>query len=138
MLNGASILPIDKNGYVYLTKEFRYAIRKYSIEVISGGIQKNETYLDCAKRELKEETGITAKKWKCLGKTDPLTSEVFGPIYLYIASDLNFGKSNPEGTEKIKILKMKLKDALKMVIENKITHGPTCILILKTEKYLKN
>lgn len=136
--DGAHVLPIDKNGYVYLTKEFHYAISKYDIEIISGGIDKNETLLHAAKRELKEESGISAKKWIYLGKINPFTTIVKSPSYLYIASELSFGDSDLEGTEKIEILKMKFKDALKMVMQGEITHSPSCVLILKAEKYLKN
>jgi ADP-ribose pyrophosphatase len=67
ILEGVSVLPLDSDGYVYLTDEFHYAVEKNSIEVVSGAIDKNEKPLDAAKRELKEETGILAKKWTNLG-----------------------------------------------------------------------
>lgn len=137
MVGGVSVLPLDEEGYVYLTKEFRYAIKKDSIEVISGGIDKNEKVIDAAKRELKEETGIIADEWIDLGTVNPFTSVVKSPAIIYLARQLHFVKADPEATEKIEILKIKFEDAVDMVMESEITHGASCILILKAARYLK-
>lgn len=137
MVAGVSVLPLDNEGYVYLTQEFRYAIKKDSIEVISGGIDKNEKAFDAAKRELKEETGIIADEWIDLGAVNPFTSVVKSPAEIYLARQLHFVKADPEATEKIKILKIKFEDAVDMVMESEITHGASCVLILKTARYLK-
>jgi 8-oxo-dGTP pyrophosphatase MutT (NUDIX family) len=61
--SGVAILPIDGEGNVYLTKQFRYAIGKDSIEVISGGIEEEGSPLEAAKRETEEEVGVKAKEW---------------------------------------------------------------------------
>ena len=50
---------------------------------------------------------------------------------------IEFTKSNQEGTETIKLVKIKFEDAVKMVMESKITHGPSCVLILKAKEFLK-
>ena len=138
MVDGVSVLVIDDEGYVYLTKEFHYAIKKDSIEVVSGAIDKGENALRAAKRELKEELGIQAKEWINLGMVNPFTTVIKSPSYLYLARKINFSEPNPEGTEVINILKIKFEKALKMVLESKITHGPSCVLILKASEYLKN
>lgn len=57
------IIPIDKKGYVYMVKQHRYTIDEISLEFPSGGIEKGETPLMSAKRELEEETSLVAKKW---------------------------------------------------------------------------
>lgn len=137
MLPGISVLPIDNKNFVYLTSEFHYAIGKNSLEVISGGIDKKEKILAAAKRELLEETGIKAKKWKNLGVVNPFTTVIKSPATLFLAQDLSFSKARPEGTEKIKIIKVKFSEALKMVLSGKITHAPSGVLILKAARYLK-
>ena len=86
-------------------------------------------------RSLREETGIIAKEFICLGKILPLTSVIKTSSTLYLAKKLKFVKAVPEETEKIKVIKVKLKDALKMVINNKINHAPSCILIFKANEY---
>jgi len=136
ILRGVCVLPIDDEGYVYLTDQFRYILGKNAIEVAGGSIKKSEGIIETAKRDLKEETGIIAKKFIYLGKILPLTTVIKTSSTLYLAKKLKFIKATPEETEKIKVLKVKLEDALKMVINNKINHGPSCILILKAVEYL--
>lgn len=137
MVPGVSVLPIDAQSNVYLTKEFRYAVGKESIEAASGGIDKGESPLKAAKRELKEELGIVAKKWVGLGMMNPFTSVVDSPAYLFLAQDISFTSAEYEGTEVIQHVKMPLKKAVQMVMESKITHGQTSVLILKAHNYLK-
>lgn len=137
MVEGVSVLPLDNEGFVYLTKEFHYALERDSIEVVSGAIDKNESALEAAKRELKEELGIEADKWIELGIVNPFTTAIKSPATMYLARELHFAEADPEGTERIDVIKVKLNDALKMVMEGKITHGPSCVLILKAVEYLK-
>lgn len=137
MLNGACILPLDDDGYVYLINQFRYALEKNSIEAAGGSINKGEEVLEIAKRELKEEAGIIADEFTFLGTIYPLTTIIKSSSTLYLARKLHFIKTTPEGTERIKVLKVKLEEALKMIMDDKIKHGPSCILILKANEYLK-
>lgn len=64
---GVSVLPVDENNFVYLTKQFRYALRRTDLEVISGTVE-DENFLEAAKRETREEFGIEAEEWTSLGK----------------------------------------------------------------------
>ncbi|HRY82945.1 MAG TPA: NUDIX hydrolase [Candidatus Moranbacteria bacterium] len=137
VLDGSAVLPLDEDGYVYLTKEFKYAIGKIDIETMSGGLDGGERYLTSAKRELKEELGITAKKWVDLGLINPFTSVVKGSQKMFLARKLTFGKDDQEGTENISLVKVKLEEAVKMVMDSVITHGASCVLILKAARYLK-
>lgn len=59
---GVSVLPVDDDGFIYLTKQFRYALGRIDLEVISGAIN-DESELEAAKRESKEELGIEAEEW---------------------------------------------------------------------------
>lgn len=134
---GVAILPIDKNGYIYLIKHFKYPLGKYCIEAAGGGIEKNEKPLQAARRELEEELGIKAKKWAYLGRYDPLTGVVNCPQYLFITKDLTFTNKNHEGTESITTIKIKLDKALKLIRQNKITEGQARVLILEAKNYLE-
>ncbi len=136
MKAGISVLPVDDRGYVYLTKEFHYAIGRKSVEVVSGAIEKNERPLDAAKRELEEELGIRARKWNALGVVNPFTTAIQSPAYIFLARTLTFGPNHPEAIERIEPIKMRLKQAVQMVMESKITHGPSCVLILKAKEFL--
>ena len=131
MKPGISVLAMEADGSVYLTSEFRYAIGRESIEVVSGGVDVDESPLNAAKRELREELGIEAGEWIDLGIVDPFTSVIDSPANLFLAKRLEYTKVEQEGTEIIKTLKVKLDEAVQMVIASKITHGPSCVLILK-------
>lgn len=137
MVSGVSILAMDAEGFVYLTKEFHYATEEFGTEVVSGAIDEDENAINAAKRELKEELGIEADEWVDLGLVNPFTTVVKSPATLFFAQSLHFSESNLEGTEKIDLIKVKFEDAVKMVMESEITHGPSCVLILKVSEYLK-
>ena len=136
--HGVSILPIDEDGMVYLTRQFRYAVGKDSLEVVSGGIDhESDEPLEIAKKELKEEAGIEAKDWTFLGWIDMDTASVNCPVHLFLAQNLKFKEKEQESTEDIKTLKRSLSEAFQMVMDNNITHSPSCVLILKAYQHLK-
>ncbi|MBI4094950.1 MAG: NUDIX hydrolase [Candidatus Liptonbacteria bacterium] len=137
MLPGSSVIPLDNRDNVYLTKEYHYGVGRVTIEAISGGIDRGESKLSAAKRELKEETGLNAKRWTYLGAVDPFTTVVYSPNHMYLARGLSQGKANQEGTESIKVIKVPLKKAIRLVMESKITHSATCVALLKVDRYLK-
>ena len=128
---GVSVLPLDDEGMVYLTEEFHYGVGRLTIEAVSGGIEQDEDPLLCAQRELEEELGITAREWIDLGVCDPFTSVVVSPTRLFLARQLTFGATQPEGTEQIRCVKLPLTEAVQMVVESRLTHAPSGLLILK-------
>ena len=81
--------------------------------------------------ELQEELGIEAEEWHDLGITDPITGSVVAPTKLYLARQLRFGEQSLEGTELIRCVKVSLNEALQMVLDGRITHAPTCIVLLR-------
>ena len=68
--------------------------------------------------------------------THTFTANVVSPTRLYLARKLNFGDHAPEGTEQIRCLKMPLTEAVHKIMASEITHGPSCVLILKTASLL--
>jgi 8-oxo-dGTP pyrophosphatase MutT (NUDIX family) len=138
MKAGVSVLALDEMSQVYLTSEYRYAVERESIEVVSGGIDEDEVPPVAARRELREELGLEASEWSDLGLVDPFTSLIHSPASLFLARKLTSVKPEPEGTELIKVLKVDLVEAVRMVMESRITHAPSCVLILKTYLFLTN
>lgn len=135
---GLSVLPIDDEGFVYLTREFHYGVGEYTLEVVSGGANKGEPPLEAAKRELKEELGIEAKQWTELGAVEPFTSYARLKAFLFLARGLELGEPHQDGTETIELVKMKLEKAVEMVMKGEITQGQSCTLILKAKLFLEN
>lgn len=135
--SGAATLAFDGEGFVYLTREFHYGVGIETIEGAVGGMHNGETPLEAAKRELKEELGITASHWTQLGFVESLTSYVKCPVHLFLARQLKFTSPTLDGTETIKPLKVKFETAVEMVMNNEIIAAQTCVLILKAKEYLK-
>ncbi len=109
-----AILPLlDKNTIIML-KQFRPVIKRWQYEFPAGLIDRGETPVEAAKRELKEETGFTC------GKIRKLTSVFSSPgfsdelIHLFVASDLKSGAQELEPSENLRVLKMPLEKAKKM------------------------
>ena len=136
MRPGVSVLALDEEGFAHLTSEYRYAVERESVEVVSGGVEDGETPLEAAKRELREELGLLALEWIDLGTVDPLTSIVLSPARLYLARGLTHAAHEREATEVICAVRVPLSEAVEMVARGEITHGPSCVLILKAHLYL--
>lgn len=129
---GVSILPIDDDENVYLTFQFRYALGQKDLEVAAGAIDDGEIPLEAARRELKEELGISAGTWTEMGWIQGDTSLTNSRAFLFTARHLRFEEPDRESSEDIETIKMPLAEAYQKVIEGEITHDQTVALILKS------
>jgi 8-oxo-dGTP pyrophosphatase MutT (NUDIX family) len=136
MVPGVAVLPVDKEGCVRLVRQFRYAVGRESVEVVQGGVAGGEPAAAAARRELKEELGIEAGELTDLGPLDAVTSQVFSPAHLFLARGLTFTEPERESTELLRPLKLRLEEAVRMVMDGEITQATTCVLILKASRLL--
>ncbi len=130
---GVSVLPIDDEDFVYLTRQFRYGAGGETLEVVAGAVE-DETPKEAAKRELKEELGITAKEYIKLGKIQLDNSIIKSETTQYVARQLSFGLSDRDAEEEMKMVKISFREAVEKVLSGEITHAPSCVLILKADK----
>ncbi len=131
------VLPLTKNNEVYLVSQYRYMLKKNSLELMAGFIDAGEDPLTAAKRELDEETGIKAKNWKELMTVD-MSASVFNAVsYLFLAQDLEQGIAHPEEEEDITVVKMPLEEAVEKVITGQMTTTMSIIGILLLDKLVK-
>jgi 8-oxo-dGTP pyrophosphatase MutT (NUDIX family) len=130
------IIPVDEKGYTWLVGQYRYTLNEYSWEIPEGGGPLATDPLESAKRELKEETGLTAAKWTYLGRIHTSNSVTDEEGFLYLAEELTDGESEPEETEKLEVRKVHLSEAVKMVMSGEITDSLTIAGIMKAAKIL--
>lgn len=134
---GVSVLPLDEDGFVYLARDFRYAVGREALEAVAGAIDEGEPKMEAARRELKEELGIEAADFVELGMVDPMPSLVDSPSYLFLAMGrLKFKEKELEAGENVKTVKVSLAEAVRMALQGEITHGSSCVLILRSNDYL--
>jgi len=130
------IIPIDDQINTWLVGQYRYPLDEYSWEIPMGGGPLGIDPLESAKRELKEETGISARDWTLLMKihtSNCVTDEVG---HIYVAKELTYGETDFDDTEDIQIKKLKLKDAIDMVLNGEITDSVSVGGLLKLARQL--
>jgi 8-oxo-dGTP pyrophosphatase MutT (NUDIX family) len=108
-------------------------MNEYTWEIPEGGGKIGVPPLESAKRELKEETGITAKKWTLIQEMQLSNSATDELCYLYLAEDLEFGEAEPEEDEDLRVIKMSFEDAYRLVCEGKIKDSLSVTAILKVK-----
>ncbi|MGD1843574.1 MAG: NUDIX domain-containing protein [Thermonemataceae bacterium] len=130
------IVPVDGEGYTWLVGQYRYPLDEYSWEIPMGGGPLDVDILSSAKRELKEETGLTAEKWTPLGRVHTSNSVTDEEGFIFLAEELTEGVTDFEDTEVLSIRKVSLKEALAMVLTNQITDAISMIGIFKVAKQM--
>ena len=135
---GPIVVALTKDNKVVVLNEYRYPIKKYTRCFPAGGREGKESWLSAAKRELKEETGITAGKWTNLGKIyiDPGASCQSSVVFL--AENLQYGNSSLEDTEKHTVSFVSLIDLEKLILKGAINSNWLLASYAKLIVFLKN
>lgn len=131
------VVPIDEGGNTWLVGQYRYVLDQYTWEIPEGGCPVGTDPLETAKRELKEETGITARTWEQIQYLHLSNSVTDEEGYAYLARDLEFGEAQPEDTEDLKLKKIPFPEAVKMIQNGQITDALSIIALLKVEQILR-
>lgn len=133
----AMIFTITPDQRVIVEEQYRHGIRKISFDLPCGQIEKGESPLKAAKRELLEETGYQAKIWILLGKLayNPASSEEY--LYIFLAQNLiNQGtKKNQEKNEEMKLHFISLDELENYVVQQKISCA-LCVAAISLTKLL--
>lgn len=130
-------IPLTDAQKTYLVGQYRPASKFYSWEFPMGYV-KGESPLEMAKTELREETGLTAQKWKEIGKFHLSPGHTGQLGYVFVAKELTEDKPEFEESEFLDIkADIEVQEVGRMIMEGKITDGPTIIAYHFLEQYLK-
>ncbi len=129
------IIPLDENYNTWLVGQYRYVPDCYSWEIPMGGGPLNIDPLTSAKRELKEETGLTATHWEELMHLHTSNSVTDERGIIYVAKDLTEGDTEFEETEDLKIIKLPLEEAVQRVMDGEITDAVSVAGLLKLSNF---
>ena len=135
---GVCILPVDENKVCTMVRQFRYPFGRMMLEAPAGKLEYGEDPLDCAVRELSEETGYQAEQLVYMGSM--CTSPGFSTelLHLYLALGLRAGESHPDEGEFLNTEKIPLEQLVRMVMDNEIDDGKTIAAVLKADRILNN
>ncbi len=115
-----AVVAILDDGRVLLERQYRYPIAKACIEIPAGKLENGEDHLLCAKRELEEETGYTAKKWSYIRRIHPVISYSTELIDIYLAEGLIPGKSHLDDEEFLDVFAAPLEQLIGWVEDGEI------------------
>jgi 8-oxo-dGTP pyrophosphatase MutT (NUDIX family) len=107
------VIPIDDEGFTWLVGQYRYTHDIYEWEIPEGGCPEDESLIECAERELLEETGIIARDYEMIFDGIQLSNSVSNEkAWIFVARGLSFVNATPEDTEKLEVKKVPLAQAI--------------------------
>jgi 8-oxo-dGTP pyrophosphatase MutT (NUDIX family) len=130
------VLPIDADGTTVLVGQYRYPLDVYSWEIPEGGGARDVDPLDSARRELVEETGLSAAKWHRFLEMHLSNSVSDEHAICYLAWDLTQGAAEPEDTEQLAIRRVHFSEAVRMAMAGEITDAMAVASLLKAQLLL--
>jgi 8-oxo-dGTP pyrophosphatase MutT (NUDIX family) len=125
------VLPVEEDGSIWLVGQHRYPLDAYSWEIPEGGGPIGEPPEATARRELAEETGLSADRLELMGTLhlSNSVSDEYGLIYR--ATGLTPGESDPEGTERLHLRRIPWPEARAMLDRGEITDSISVVALLR-------
>ena len=131
----AVMMPVDDKGRLMLVRQYRLPARDYLWELPAGRVDPGEKVLQAAKRELEEETGLRAKKWKKLTSFFASPGYVAEKMTIFLATGLVQGEAKPMEDERIETRWFKKKELDAMIRDGKIRDVKTIAGFLLWRRY---
>jgi len=127
---GVSVLAENEDGRVLLIKQYRYPVDEVIYEIPAGKLEIGEKTEDCARRELREETGYSAEKFTKLFEFFPTPGYSTETIYIYKAENLEYVGTDLEEGEYIEVVPKSREELMQLFKEGKIKDSKTLIAVM--------
>jgi 8-oxo-dGTP pyrophosphatase MutT (NUDIX family) len=135
--DSAFIVPYFENGDTMLVRQWRHAWDASSWEVPAGTFNGDEDPLDCAKRELAEETGLVAARYTSLGIVHG-AAFLTGRAHMFLAQSIAQSERSPETYEQdMEVLRMPFSEALEAALDGTIAHSGSVTALCRAARKLK-
>ena len=135
---GVCVLPLDRDGNVYMVKQFRYPFKTVLMEIPAGKKEPGEEPIDCGIRELGEEIGAKAERVTFIGKLYPTVAYDTEIIWMYLAEGLSFsGGQHLDPEEFVDVVKMPFEEAYRMAMNDEIPDAKTQLALLRAKAIIE-
>ena len=132
---GVGVLPLHDDGTVTLIRQLRPSVETELLEIPAGRKNPGEDPAECGRRELVEETGLSAGSMASLGAFYPSPGVLDEIIHLYLATGLSQGAAEPEAYEEIETVRIPIDEALRMAESNDgICDGKTIVALMRARR----
>ena len=131
-----AVVPLFDDNTVLMERQYRHAVEDYLLEIPAGTMEPGERPLDCARRELEEETGYVAADFIEISRLLILPAYSDEKIYLYLARGLSLSRRNLDKDEIIDVVKYPIEDTMNMIDDGKIIDALTILALQRTWIYL--
>jgi ADP-ribose pyrophosphatase len=134
----AVVLPMLDDKTILLIRNRRYAVGTILLELPAGTLEKNEDPMNCAGRELLEETGYLAGRLKPIGNFYSSPGILSEKMYAFVAYDLEKKSAALEEGEEIEVQPTPYEDAIAMIRDGRIHDGKTITALLMYDRFMRN
>ncbi len=135
--DASAVVALTSNNEIVLVRQYRHSVRDYIWEIPSGTSNNNEIPIQCAKRELQEETGYLARSWRSLGYMMPMPELTSVKINLFLARDIELTHQHLDDDEIIEVDFFNTANIEKMICEGAIRDGKTIYGFFIARQWLK-
>jgi len=133
---GVTVIPVGEDGTVWCVRQYRYPFGEHLLETPAGKLEPGEDPLECAVRELGEETGFTAEEYVDLGCLYPSPGYCRETLYVYMARGLKPGERHLDKGEFLDVETHTLEELTDMVMRGELRDAKTALAVLKAKLWL--
>ncbi len=132
-----AVIPVDDEGFTWLVGQYRFPTGTYEWEIPEGGGRRDGDPAECARRELREETGLEAARLTPILEMQLSNSTTDERSVSFLATGLTLGPASPEDTEKLSVRRVPLDEAIAMAVRNEMRDCLSVASLLQLDALLR-